>query len=69
MKIVEVKRYGDFDIPQTESVWANENISQNQELNLPDCSDDRDSNRIRRYLKSIGFKKVNTSSVTVGGNF
>jgi len=69
MKIVEVICFGDFDRVYTDSVWANEHMSQNDNVAFPDCGDDVNCERIYDHLKSMGFIKMKTSSVIIGGNY
>jgi len=72
MKVIEVKlwqRYGDFDILQIDSVWINEKIPKNQDIDLPNFDSEGHTGKAYEYLRSIGFKKVETTEVSVGGNY
>ena len=63
--VVRLVAYGDFDIPQTRSVWvapANTTVP-------PSATYGRDTNieRAERDLQDAGFTKVHTRVLTVGG--
>lgn len=69
MVIIELKVYGDFDIPVTDSVWINEVLdSAPPSLTCNMFDNDEDISRAVRELKQYGFKKVKTKALAVGGN-
>ena len=67
MKVIELMGYGD-DRLYTESVWINESMSKKDNIDFRSFGDDKNPDNAHRYLKSLGFKKVHTDSLTFGGN-
>lgn len=57
MIILELKRYGDFDILQTHSVWINLNISSFDVATLEDFRNDRDPSNAIEQLEAAGSEK------------
>lgn len=67
MQIVEIQVYGDFDIPATESVWVS--LSDvNIDLNIGSFDNDKDASVAELQLTKLGFKKVKTTTIEIGGN-
>jgi hypothetical protein len=67
MQIVEIQVYGDFDIPVTESVWVS--LSDvNIDLNIGSFDNDQDASVVELQLTKLGFKKVKTTTIEIGGN-
>lgn len=66
--IIELKRYGDFDIPYTDSVWENPTVDSLNLATLGDFRNDRDPQRAIQALVELGFRPLKTKSLTIGGN-
>lgn len=67
MTVVEVMAYGDFSMPYTHSVFYTEQDDApipNQTL----YSHDESPDRLIQDLKSMGFKRLRTKTITVGGS-
>lgn len=68
MTFIELIRYGDFEVPYTDSVWINEHIDSfkgsselSQKLSL-----EEDINVAYNRLKKLGFRKLRTKKVIMG---
>lgn len=69
MIVIELKVYGDFDIPVTHSVWINESLDfVPQSLASSAFENDKDVDLAVRELKKFGFRKAKTKALCVGGN-
>lgn len=68
MVVLELKRYGDFDILQTHSIWVNTDLDTFDAKSIGCFDNDKELDSAIKALKLAGFENVKTKSITVGGN-
>jgi len=68
MVVIEVQRYGDFGILQTDSIWVHMEINKFDMKKLPDMDNERSPTLLIEELQHLGFSRLKTRKVPVGGN-
>lgn len=70
MLIVELKSYGDFDMEYTDSVWYSKDYDSLEQAGISksEFDNDRSVDKAVKKLRKLGFVKMETSKLTVGGN-
>ena len=64
---VEVLAYGDFGMSYTHSVWFNEDLESFDVKALGNHEMERNTDKVIKSLRKLGFRQLKTKKFTVGG--